>query len=179
MGKENVGQGLGLTVILIGVVLSGIGMASIFSDLSAAPSTPDAIVQALPSAAGPAPASGDQATPSAAKAEDELKRLLQAWREAWASQNTAAYLAFYTPDYQGTADTPEQWQANRKRIIGKAQFITIKTGQPEISLDNDLATLTFSLDYASDRLQDHGTKTLQLRRSNGHWLIEQEEFIAD
>jgi len=117
---------------------------------------------------------------NAEKARGELQQLVQNWRQAWASQDTTSYLAFYAPDFQGKADSPEQWRASRQRIIGQARFIEIKLGQPEIKLENDgRATLSFALDYTSDRLQDHGTKTLQLRRNNGRWVIAEEAFTAN
>lgn len=181
MDKENVGQGLGIVVIVIGTLLSGIGLVNIFSELAdarVAASSPDAILLAESPAAGQktptAPASSQE------KAHGELQHLLQSWRQAWASQDTESYLAFYTPDFQGKADSPEQWRTSRKRVLGQARFITLELGQPEIKLEgNDLATLSFSLDYASDRLEDHGTKTLRLRRNNGRWLIADEAFAAN
>ncbi|MGE5470942.1 MAG: YybH family protein [Bacteroidota bacterium] len=186
MGKENVGQGLGLTVISIGVVLSAIGLGSIVSDLSAAvPPTPDAIIQTQPPAAVPITAANGNPTASQAaslsdKTEGELKNLVQNWRKAWASQNIASYLAFYAPDYQGNADSPEQWRNNRKRILGQARFVDIRIGQPYITVEGDnVARMIFPLDYASDRLQDHGTKLLELRREKGQWLIEHEEFTPN
>lgn len=180
MGKENVGKGL--AIIFIGAILS-IGLAGVFSDMAtdktAAP-TPDTIVQAQPTAAGPSSAPSSPAPASNDKARAELEKLLQGWSKAWASQDIGSYLAFYAPDFQGNAESAEQWRANRKRILGQAEFIELKLGQAEINVESDdLATLSFGLDYASDRFEDHGTKTLQLRRDNGRWLIENEEFAAD
>lgn len=187
MGKENAGLGLGLTVILIGLFLSGIGLANIFSGQSVTPPTPDKLVETLPSAAGslaknpdrPA-ANGEALTTSGEQARNQLKKLMQDWRTAWANKNTDAYLAFYAADFQGNANTPEQWRANRQRILGQAKFIDLRIGPAKIDLESaDLATLSFPLDYASDRFADHGTKTLQLRRDNGRWLIENETFTSN
>lgn len=189
MNKENVGQGLGLVVIFVGLLLSGIGLASIYSDLTnaqALAATPDAILQDQAPAAGQKvanaamPGAPETAAGSQEKVRGELQHLLQGWRQAWASQDIASYLAFYAPDFQGNSDSPEQWRANRKRIIGQAKFITIELGQPEIEQDDqDQATLTFTLDYASDRLEDHGIKALEVHRNNGRWLIVDEAFSAD
>lgn len=189
MNKENVGQGLGIAVIVVGLILSGIGLVSIFSELAdarTAAATPDALLMAEAPAAGQKTADAalvvapNSVASSAEKARGELQQLLQHWRQAWASQDTNSYLAYYAPDFQGKADSPEQWRANRKRIISQAQFIKITLGQPDIKLENDgLATLSFTLDYASDHLQDHGTKTLQLRRNNGRWVIADEMFTAN
>lgn len=196
MESESVGQGTRVAVVFSGLVLLGIGVSSVISDLSAAkapPPPPAAVAQlpaaepavAAPPAAAPTDASASPAVspspgPAASEiAPAELKNLLLAWRNAWASRDAAAYIGFYAPEFHGTADTPEQWRANRKRIIGQAKFIEIQIGQADISLEgDDLATITFPFDYASDRLKDHGTKVLHVRRNNGQWVIEQEVFTA-
>lgn len=149
------------------------------ADASAAP--PAAASAAAPAAeASAAPAGSPPGPLASAVAPAELKSFLQSWSNAWASRDTAVYLAFYAPDFKSNADTPEHWRASRKRIMGQAKFIEIKVGQLDIALQgDDLATLTFPFDYASDRLKDHGTKTLQVRRTNGQWLIESETFAAN
>lgn len=189
MGTENVGQGLGLTVITIGIVVSAIGLGSILSESSAAPSlpaSPDRLIETQAPAAGPRPLPATPAVTNSSgpdsgeKAQGELKNLLEAWRKAWSSQDSAAYLAFYRPDFQGHSDTPEAWRASRKRVLEQAEFIEVTLAQVVVKLEGaDQATLSFVQDYASDRREDHGNKRLQLRRSNGKWLIENEEFEAD
>lgn len=188
MEKGYAGQGTQLGTAFIGVILAIIGLMSVISDWSNAqmpPPTPEAIVEAQPPAAIPV---AETRTAAAAitvpspgvKAQDELKSLLQGWRAAWANRDTDAYLAFYAADFQGAADTPEEWRANRKRIIGQAKSIDIQLGDTKIDLKgDDLATLTFPLDYVSNRFEDHGIKVLEVRRSAGKWLIEGETFIAD
>lgn len=183
MANDKTGQGIKLAAISIGVGMFALSLSSIFSDFSGAqplPAPPDAMLQALPPAAGtPAPSGEQLATPDE-KAEGELRNLVQAWSKAWSEQDTATYLAFYAPGYAGNSNSPEEWRAARKRIIGQARFIDLKIGETAIELDsNDRATLSFALDYTSDRLEDHGTKTLQVRRNNGRWLIENETFAAN
>lgn len=189
MEKGYAGQGTQLGTAFIGVILAIIGLMSVISDWSNAqlpPPTPEAIVQAQPPAAMPVAESTRTAAaaitvPSPAdKAQGELKDLVQAWRAAWTSRDTDAYLTFYAADFQGNADTPEQWRAIRKRIIGQAKSIDIQIGDTKIDLKgDDQATLTFPLDYVSNRFEDHGIKVLEMRRSDGKWLIEGETFIAD
>ncbi len=183
MANDKTGQGIKLAAISIGVGMFALSLSSIFSDFSSAqpvPAAPDALLQTLPPAAGtPAAAAEHLATPGE-KAESELHNLLQAWSKAWSEQDTATYLAFYAPGYAGNSDNPAEWRAARKRIIGQAKFIDLKIGETSIELDkNDSAKLSFAFDYTSDRLEDHGTKTLQVRRNNGRWLIEGEAFVAN
>lgn len=185
MGKSNEGQGIGLAAIGAGVSLVAIGFVSIFLEL---PSTPPAeseiVLQAAAPAAAPVAATPEKLVESAPTAagiapQDELKDVLEGWRKAWSSRDIAAYLSFYVPEYQGNAGSPEKWQADRKRIIGQTKSIELQFGTPDIQLEGaDRALLTFEIDYRSERLQDHGVKQLQLRRSGGRWLIEQEVFTA-
>lgn len=189
MEKGYAGQGTQLGTVFIGVILAIIGLMSVISDWSNAqmpPPTPEAIVEAQPPAAMPVAentrtaAAAITVPPPGEKAQDALKNLVQAWRAAWASRDTDAYLAFYAADFQGAADTPEEWRANRKRIIGQAKSIDIQIGDTKIDVKgDDLATLTFPLDYVSNRFEDHGIKVLELRHRDGKWLIEGETFIAD
>ena len=185
MGKSNEGQGIGLAAIGAGVSLVAIGFVSIFLEL---PSTPPAeseiVLQAAAPAAAPVAATPEKLVESAPTSagiapQEELKDVLEAWRKAWSSRDIAAYLSFYVPEYQGNAGSPDKWQADRKRIIGQTKSIELQFGTPDIQLEGaDRALLTFEIDYRSDRLQDHGVKQLQLRRSGGRWLIEQEVFTA-
>ncbi|NTV09661.1 MAG: nuclear transport factor 2 family protein [Zoogloea sp.] len=190
MDFDSLGLGGRLGVVFGTIFVSTVVLSSVVSDWSKAQQAaqaPEAVIQAQPSAAGPAPAS---ATPTAAegaaapsaseRAERELKYLVTNWRNAWASRDIAAYLAFYAPEFQGNTDSPEHWRANRQRIIGQAKSIEITVGEANIKLDgDDLATVTFPFQYASDRLKDHGTKMLQAQRKNGQWLIENESFVAN
>lgn len=190
MSKENVGQGIGLAAIFLGVGLSIIGLVSVIGDLAnpppAVPETPEAMLRAQPPAAiplapiaSPAAAAAPVISPQE-KAEGELRNLLLGWRDAWSKQDSAAYLTYYLPDYQGNSASPEQWQASRKRVLEQAKFIDIELGEPVIQFEaDDRATLSFAMKYLSNRLEDSGTKQLRVRYQAGQWLIEQESFVAN
>lgn len=181
MERGNVGQGTRLGIMFLAAILAGIGLMSVSSDWANArmPPPPAAMIVAETPASTPAAAMPGPIAAAADKTEDELKKLLQGWRHAWASRDATSYLSFYAGNFQGNADSPEQWRAGRKRIIGQAKFIDIQVGQADINLETDgTARITFPLDYASDRFEDHGTKVLQLRRNDGQWLIEGEAFTA-
>ncbi len=120
-----------------------------------------------------------KAPEAAVSTDSEIRSMLAAWRDAWASRDVAAYLAFYVPSFQGREVGPANWQASRKRVIEQAGKIELTLGEPHIVVDSlNQATVTFKQDYRSSIRSDKGTKKLQLRRSEGHWLIEQESFKA-
>lgn len=123
------------------------------------------------------PAPEQPAPVAAPDAKTEIRNQLAAWRDAWAGRDLANYLAAYAPGFKGRESSPENWQAGRKRIIGNAGTIELSIGRPEIEQqDADHATATFIQSYRSNNKTDSGTKTLQFRRIDGRWLIEQESF---
>lgn len=109
----------------------------------------------------------------------EIRSLLSAWRDAWASRDTQTYLSFYLPSFKGSESSPEHWRAKRKRIISHARQINLSISPPEVILDApDHATATFKQKYNANNKSDSGTKTLLLRKYESRWLIEQEVFVA-
>lgn len=148
---------------------------------------PPAVAVATPSgqdatAAPPlAPAAGPESAvaDSAAQARTDLLAMLEGWRKAWANRDVEAYFSFYAADYAGNADTPADWQASRRRIIGKAGLIDITLGEADIEMDGeDRAILTFPMTYRSKQFEDEGTKQLLVVRDQGKWRIAQEQFTA-
>ncbi|OMG56588.1 hypothetical protein BJN45_02940 [Azonexus hydrophilus] len=147
----------------------------------APPAPPVAIAPPpAPSAPMPMPAPSAAQAALAPQAERSLREFLDGWRNAWAERDIAAYLQHYHPDFKGQAASPEQWRAARQRIISRAGEIELQLGQPEIRLEgSDRAWLTFAQRYRSKALNDEGIKQLQLRRTDGRWLIEQETFTPN
>ena len=133
-----------------------------------------AIVAAPPASAPTLPA------PAASNAAAEIRDQLAAWREAWSKRDVNAYLAFYAPGFKGREASAEKWQASRKRVIENASGIAINLGEPDIQpAGPDRASATFTQRYRASNKTDSGIKTLQFRRIDGRWLIEQEDFNAD
>jgi len=132
--------------------------------------------------AGTAQPAGTPTAPPATSAQAtqaEVRSLLNAWRDAWAKRDVPTYLSFYHPAFKGNESSPENWRASRQRIINHAKKIELSIGEPEIRIDAaDHATASFTQKYRANSKNDAGRKTLQLRRIDGRWLIEQEVFSA-
>ncbi|WP_374327591.1 hypothetical protein [Azonexus sp.] len=115
-----------------------------------------------------------------ASSRDELLRMLEDWRKAWANRDVEAYFSFYAADYAGNTDSPAAWQASRRRVIDQAGLIDISFGEATIEMDGkERATLTFPMNYRSKRFEDEGVKQLQLVRDQGKWRITREQFTAN
>ena len=180
----------GLAAGLVALAMGGTGCTHTMSEVFDAPEPPPMEQEAppapqspivpppAPSAPMPAP-SAAQAAP-APQAERSLRQFLDGWRDAWSGRDIAAYLQHYHPDFKGQAASPEQWRADRQRIIGRAGEIELQLGQAEIRLEgSDRAWLTFAQRYRTKGVSDEGIKQLQLRRTDGRWLIEQESFTPN
>ena len=70
-----------------------------------------------------------------ASSRDELLRMLEDWRKAWANRDVEAYFSFYAADYAGNTDSPAAWQASRRRVIDQAGLIDISFGEATIEMD--------------------------------------------
>lgn len=182
MNQGDTGSSVNIAAIVTGGALCAIALFSVYGDLTnpAPPATPEALVQNQPPAALPVVAPAPAVVDTGKESRLELLTLLADWQEAWASGDVDRYLSFYAEGFKGSAASAEQWQANRRRIIGQAGKIDIKLGEAAISIEGDNnALLTFPMIYRSSRLNDEGTKQLQLVRENGQWRIVQELFTTN
>jgi tetratricopeptide (TPR) repeat protein len=146
--------------------------------VAAAPSV--AATVAAPPAPKPAVESTPVPTPGVAPpGQQDVITAVNAWAKAWSSKDVDAYLAMYASDFvtpPGT--TRKQWEDERRaRIVGKAS-ISVTLEDLEVSVDGDKAVARFRQDYRADTLKANSRKTLNLIKSNGHWLIQQERSGA-
>lgn len=174
----------GVTAGLVVLAMGGVGCTHTMSSVFDAPAPPPMEQEEPPAApvatAPPPPLPRAAQTTHAQPANHSLRESLESWRKAWAGRDVAAYLQHYHPAFQGSASTPEQWRAARQQAIGRAGSIELQLGQPEIRLEGaDRAWLSFTQRYRAQNLSDEGIKQLQLRRTDGRWLIEQESFTPN
>jgi len=141
------------------------------------PTTGTAPVTTQPAAPTTAPA--PQAAPPADPTQAVLS-LVDTWSKAWSSQDLAAYLACYAPDFQRPkGQTREQWEASRRARLLRPKRISVEVIAPKVTFDGgERATVTFRQNYTTDSYKSSGRKTLQLVRQGDRWLIEQETFTT-
>lgn len=101
--------------------------------------------------------------------------MLEQWRKAWESRDVDAYLAHYSRAFapakgRGLA----VWQADRRRIIGKARDIRVTLADIKTRVDGDTASVSFRQSYSSRGYTDSMLKMLRLRREGDQWKIVSE-----
>lgn len=132
--------------------------------VAAAPTTPSS--PAKPSAAE---------KPSANSSEDAL-RTVREWAAAWSAKNSKKYLSFYAKEFK-TPDGEKRsvWEAQRQERIAKPKSIHVEVRDAKVKMiDDSHASVSFKQLYRASHLQTSASKTLELIKSNGKWLITDE-----
>jgi tetratricopeptide (TPR) repeat protein len=123
------------------------------------------------------PAEKPKPAAPAADAPAEVLQALNAWAQAWSNRDVDAYLSHYAKDFR----TPKgqdraAWEKARRARIGGAKSITVEIDSPKVTMKGaDQASVTFRQGYRSDTFKSSSRKTLQLIRSEGRWLIQDED----
>lgn len=135
----------------------------------AAPVAPQASVAVAPAASDPAPmVKSDEA---------QARELLDAWRQAWSSRDSDAYLSFYSPNFT-PADGQKRadWAAARRKNLANRPVIKIEVRDINVErIDDRQLRLAFLQDYAAGSYRETAQpKILRLVRQEGKWLIAGE-----
>lgn len=104
-----------------------------------------------------------------------VRQSIESWRRAWEAGQATDYLGAYADGFKGDAASAKAWQTQRRQRLANGQ-ISLKFVGMELRLQAEQATASFTQIYRSKRYEDEGSKVLQLRRVNGRWLIESEQF---
>lgn len=144
-----------------------------------APVTPAAApIVATPAApAKPAVVAAAPAKPliAASTGEDALKTVHE-WAAAWSSKNAKKYLAFYANEFKTPdGESRSAWEEQRKARIAAPKSIHVEVKDAKVKLsDDNHATVNFKQFYRASHLHTSASKTLELVKSNGRWLIAEE-----
>ena len=122
----------------------------------------------------PAPAAKPLA---AANPAAEVLKALNGWAQAWSNRDVEAYLAHYAKDFKTPKGQPRaDWEKNRRERIGGAKSISVAVDSPQVTMKGaDQASVSFSQAYRSDTFKSTSRKTLTFIRSDGRWLIQDED----
>ena len=130
----------------------------------------------MPVAVAPPVAALTPPTPPAAPGDAILVReSIESWRRAWEAGQATDYLGAYADGFKGDAASAKAWQTQRRQRLANGR-ISLKFVGMELRLQPEQAIASFTQIYRSKRYEDKGSKVLQLRRVNGRWLIESEQF---
>ncbi|WFE67945.1 hypothetical protein P8S54_06845 [Thiomicrospira sp. R3] len=113
--------------------------------------------------------------------KENVLAAVEAWRQAWSSQNVRAYLQAYHADFlppQG--QSLSAWRSARTRIISSPRFIDVFVSDIQLfAIDDDNARVQFTQRYRSDRFQNEVVKVLLMTKSQTGWKIIQETVIHE
>ncbi len=112
--------------------------------------------------------------------QDSAANVLKAvhgWAAAWSAQDATRYLSYYAAEFKVPANQSRaQWQDTRKDRLTKPRYIKVTLSNEKVSFtDDEHATVTLRQTYLASHLKTSGNKTLQMIRSNGKWLITDEQ----
>jgi hypothetical protein len=107
------------------------------------------------------------------------KQQLQAWAQAWSTQDVELYLGFYANEYEPAGGvSKEQWAQQRYTRLSKPKWISIDVSDVEVSfVEDSLVELHFSQRFSSDRFSDVSNKLVVMVLEEGSWRILEERSI--
>ncbi|MGO9445788.1 MAG: tetratricopeptide repeat protein [Thiobacillaceae bacterium] len=106
---------------------------------------------------------------------DAIIDTVKGWARAWSSNDVAAYLGFYSPDFKPSSGDRKNWEAQRRERVGSAKDLTVEVSDIHIQpVSADRTAVKFRQAYRSKHLTNYSTKRMDLVRSGDRWLIMQE-----
>ena len=119
------------------------------------------------------PAGEPQPILANADAVQTVTQRLTDWAAAWSAKDIETYLGFYSKDFTAKG-TRAQWEASRRKLIGKPGPISLKLDSIKASPQGGDVVTTFHQTYSSANFKDKGTKTLTWRLKDSKWAIVKE-----
>ncbi|TAM10645.1 MAG: tetratricopeptide repeat protein [Nevskiaceae bacterium] len=152
---------------------------SIAAPAAPAPAAPtetaSAAATTAPGAVEPATAPAPAQPTADAGQQDAVVAAVQGWAKAWSSQDVAAYIRHYAPDFKGSSKSHKAWVDQRRQRLSAPSHISVKLSKVEVTMeDADTATATFMQHYASNTLDNTARKTLRLKHRGNAWKIVSE-----
>jgi hypothetical protein len=109
--------------------------------------------------------------------EDQVRKLIENWRSAWAGREVDAYLACYVTDFTpANGQTHDVWTAARRKNIATRSSIIVAINDLKLErFDAQRMTAHFLQNYASGNYRETAQpKTLLLVRGEAGWQIAGE-----
>lgn len=126
----------------------------------------------------PSNASKSSAAAVAAPAgNDDIVNAVQNWAKAWSSKDVDQYLASYGSAFKTPkGESRSAWEKTRKERINKPGSISVELSNINVKMDGaDTAKVSFKQSYKSANLAQRTSKVLTMKKSDGKWLIIQEQ----
>ena len=124
--------------------------------------------------------SGAKEAPLPANPEEEIRRQVRAWAEAWSQQRVDEYLACYAVSFQPAGGmSREAWERQRReRVLAPAQ-ISVRILDLEVSVAGPKrAQARFRQLFETESISRRATKILELERQAEGWRIIRERLAG-
>jgi hypothetical protein len=181
------------TVLLVALLsaLGGGGFAFWISKRSgvdqALPQFTEVVPQAAPKTAPPVMPSSVEMAPtrpeqsakiSPEQAQQQVRTVVERWRQAWNDRNADAFLAVYSPQFVSSKGLARNdFDLDRRKNFASRSRISVGVKVLHVQpIDGDQMKVFFLQDYASGSYKETAQpKTLTLTRTGADWLITGED----
>jgi murein L,D-transpeptidase YafK len=116
------------------------------------------------------------AAPVIPKDKQQLLDFVESWRQAWVSQETDPYIAFYDKTFRSGGKNLEEWKVHKAKLNKTYAFISVDISNIKVNWTPEGATVSFRQEYRSDLYSATGNKTLFLKYSDHGWKIKSEVY---
>jgi hypothetical protein len=111
-------------------------------------------------------------------ADEKITTLVNAWMNAWQSQNFDNYSRFYSDSFRGKQSSHKKWLAWRKKRIEKPKWIKLsRSNIKRLSNDSKAYVISLTLSYASPSYKDKTIKRMTFNQSPSGYKITKEENL--
>jgi len=110
--------------------------------------------------------------------EEEIRRFVENWRQAWVSKDIKPYINHYDSSFQQGNKNLSQFKAHKENLNRTYEFIRVDISQIKISWTEKGATISFLQEYQSDRYKTTGSKTIVLVYDDNGWKIKREMYSS-
>ncbi|MDX1915191.1 MAG: tetratricopeptide repeat protein [Methylophilus sp.] len=119
--------------------------------------------------------SGDAQVPIADQ-DAAIIEAVNAWANAWSSQNVNQYLASYAEGFKTPkGESRKSWESMRRERVTAPKSIAVKVSDTNVKMDGeDTAKVSFRQTYTANGKTINTRKTLVMTKVNSAWLILQE-----
>lgn len=172
--------------LVVACLLSGFTGASLtwLTTNQEAPAFQPAIQEsrlAAPAATVPAPVAKAIIAPAPEITdEQQVRNLLDSWRNAWAKSDVPTYLNAYSSNFMpADGSTRDVWAATRSSRLSSGKHIDVQVNALTVErIDDQTFRASFLQDYASGSYRENARpKTMRLAREGNTWKIIEERQL--
>lgn len=123
---------------------------------------------------GPKPADGPSSDQNPTGEVQQIKQMIESWRQSWQAKDLNAYIAHYHGQFTGNGKGLKEWKSHKKALNDRYRKISIQVSDLKVTVAGTRAVITFVQKYRSDRHQSTGWKNMVLLKQSDSWKILKE-----